>query len=509
MASRVEVHGELRSNPDLFGGKTLTFIAEVSMRSPAWTAGLVLVVTLLFAFGVPWIRSETSLRTFLGDGHRAVLALDRHVELFGAGYPVIVAFSCRETRLCDSALDPAAIRMASAVGSELGRTFGVHAVHGPAQSPILFARGDDLVTATLEEGGEDLESGFLQARAREDPGWRRNFISEDGRVGALVLEVSSSSADVQESVARALERVLDPWREQGWRFHLVGELVDFVYSGPELERASSNMIPMMVAVLGLLMFVLFRSLGLVVATLATMAAASLWCQGAIGWLGVELNAVTTVTPSIVLAVGILDGIHVVSHYLRRMSGRLRPSLREREEGMLAAVSDLAPACLLTSATTCAGFLSFALSGIASFSQFGLLAAWGVAEALLLSFSLLPILVVRLPLPANSQISQRWDARLGALLALVHRRGRLILLSWAALFLVGAAGLAQVEVEVQPEQLMGEDNQVMVWNRWLRENLRETESVEITLRLPAGLSFAGSRRGSASATRAPCCCPWPR
>jgi len=66
------------------------------------------------------------------------------------------------------------------------------------------------------------------------------------------------------------------------------------------------------------------------------------------------------------------------------------------------------------------------------------------------------------------------------------------LGWGLLFTVGALGLAQIEVEVQPEQLMGEDNQVMVWNRWLRENLRETESVEITLKLPPGVSFAEPR-----------------
>lgn len=489
MASRDEFREGLRLNTEFFGGKTLTLIARASLAAPGWTVGLALAATLLFAIAVPWIRSETSLRTFLGDGHPAVRALDRHVELFGAGYPVIVAFSCRETRLCDTALDASAVRMASAVGSELERTFGVHAVHGPAQSPILFARGDDLVTATLEGGVRDVEAGWLEARAREDPGWGRNFVSEDGLVGALVLEVSSSAADVQESVAQSLERALEPWREQGWRFHLVGELVDFVYSGPELERASSNMIPMMVAVLGLLMFALFRSLALALATLVTMGAASLWCQGAIGWLGVELNAVTTVTPSIVLAVGILDGIHVVSHYLRRSSGQQRPTLREREEAMIATAADIAPACLLTTATTGAGFLSFALSGIASFAQFGLLAAWGVAEALLLSFSLLPVLLVRLPLPADPRAARRWEVPLAGLLALVHRSGRLILLGWVALFLVGAVGLAQVKVEVQPEQLMGEDNQVMVWNRWLRENLRETESVEVTLKLSPGLSFA--------------------
>ncbi|MED5200012.1 MAG: MMPL family transporter, partial [Gemmatimonadota bacterium] len=187
--------------------------------------------------------------------------------------------------------------------------------------------------------------------------------------------------------------------------------------------------------------------------------------------------------------GILDGIHVVSHYLRRTAGHRDPSLYERQEIMVATASDIGPACLLTSATTCAAFISFALSGIASFAQFGLLAAWGIAGALLLSFSLLPVLVVRLPLPGDPRAARRWDARLSSLLAFVHRRGRLILVAWAALFLLGAGGLAQVKVEVQPEQLMGEDNQVMVWNRWLRENLRETESVEITLELPPGLSFA--------------------
>ena len=99
MASKADLQEETHSNPEFFGAKALTRVAEFSLNFPAWIAGLTLVITLCFALGVPWIRSETTLRTFLGDGHPAVVALDRHLELFGAGYPVIVAFSCRETQL--------------------------------------------------------------------------------------------------------------------------------------------------------------------------------------------------------------------------------------------------------------------------------------------------------------------------------------------------------------------------------------------------------------------------
>ena len=55
-----------------------------------------------------------------------------------------------------------------------------------------------------------------------------------------------------------------------------------------------------------------------------------------------------------------------------------------------------PACVLTTATTGAAFLSFVASDLDTFQRFGPIAAFGVSACLVLTFSLLPITVTASP-----------------------------------------------------------------------------------------------------------------
>jgi len=159
--------------------------------------------------------------------------------------------------------------------------------------------------------------------------------------------------------------------------------------------------------------------------------------------------------------------------------------------MVSAVEDVGQACLFTSLTTIAAFLSFAASGIASFAQFGIAASWGVLSALFITFTLLPIVLVRLPLGALGSPGTHgaWDALIGTVLEIVSTRRRLVLGMAGIICLISLIGLSKLRVEIRPEQLMGEENQVTLWSKWLRRNLRETESLEISISLPRGLSYS--------------------
>lgn len=467
-------------------------LTRFSLRWPGATLGGVALLTVVLGLGIPRIQRETSLRTFLGPDHPTVVTLDRHVERFGGGYPVIIAFSCDESP-CESIFDDEALAVASDVARRLERTPGVRAVHGPANTAVLRAAGEDLVARRLVDddgAGPPTDRAALVAAALMDPLWQRALVSDHGRVGALVVDVASTAGEVQGPIAGAIESALEPHRERGWSFNLVGELVDFVYSGPDLERASQAMVPVMTGVLIVVLLVLLRSVALSVVVVATMGIAFAWTQGAMGWAGIQLNALTTVTPSIVFAIGILDGVHVVSHFSRHtwQEGDLGGSARRK--ALVSTAGDVGRACLLTSLTTIGAFLAFLASGIASFGEFALAAAWGIACAFLLTFTVLPVLLSKLPAAwlGLPRAQPAWEGFFESLLTVVHRRSGEIVVIALLLTAIGLAGVAQVRVEIHPEQLIGETSQVMVWNRWLRRHLRETETLELALALPPGRSF---------------------
>jgi predicted RND superfamily exporter protein len=110
-----------------------------------------------------------------------------------------------------------------------------------------------------------------------------------------------------------------------------------------------------------------------------------------GWAGIPVTLVTTILPIVVLTMSITDEIHL----LDRLREHLTPGT-PRTSAMSAAISDVGRPIVLTSWTTAAGLLSFTFTSIAPLRHFGLFAAFGVLVAMLLSFTLIPALVVRLP-----------------------------------------------------------------------------------------------------------------
>jgi predicted RND superfamily exporter protein len=466
-------------------------LTRLSLRYPGPTLAVVAVVTVLLGLGATRIERETALRTFLGADHPTVLALDRHLERFGGGYPVIVAYSCDDPAPCSSVFDPAAIQMADRIDSELQQTPGIRAVHSLARTPLIVAEGDDLRVvrfAELDGNGATREALALSAAA--DPLWQRALVSEDGKVGAIVIDLSSSQTDIQQTVATELERILAPHRANGWNFHLVGELVDFVYTGPELERASAALIPVMTVVLMGLLWILLRSLALSVAIVAAMGIDTLWTQGAMGWVGIALNAVTTVVPSVVFAIGILDGVHLGAHYKKRCWEHGAPDRETRRQILLEVSRDVGPPCVLNSLTIIGAFLSFLFAGFAAITEFGVACAFGIATAFVLTFTVVPIALAWMPAGwlRAERAEPAWDELLRSAISLVNRKSRPILAVTLLFGAIGLAGVAQLDIEIRPEQLVGETNQVMIWNRWLREHLRDTETLELALTLPAGSSF---------------------
>jgi hypothetical protein len=211
----------------------LISLTRWSLAHPLLATTITAVITVGFGLGIPRVQRETTVRTFLGADHEAVRTLDEHIATFGGAYPVIIAYSCNESPNCSSIFDESALTMAAGVAGALARVYGVRAVHSPATTPLLLIQGGDLVIQRLmpEDPAEIRDRKALVAMAAADPRWRRTLIGPDGIVGAIVVDVASSESQVQESIAKALTEILAPYEQRGWTYHLVGELVDFAFSG--------------------------------------------------------------------------------------------------------------------------------------------------------------------------------------------------------------------------------------------------------------------------------------
>lgn len=205
-------------------------------------------------------------------------------------------------------------------------------------------------------------------------------------------------------------------------------------------RDSVTLVPLAYGVVLIVLWIVLRSLAMTGAVLVLILAASAAAMGMGGWLGMPLTSASAVAPLIVLTVCVADAMHLLAGY--------RDTLwraRDRRAAMRAALVGCYPAVALTNLTTVIGFLTMNFSDSPPLRDLGNIVAIGVAFTLLLSLTVLPAVVVRVPhkIPAHRPAAGRLAITIGEL-AIRWRRPFAIGGLVVAVLLGAAVGLNRLE-----------------------------------------------------------------
>lgn len=464
-------------------------LARFALRRPGLSLLLLALITLGLAGGLRRLESEAGYRAFLGAGHPALERLDAFSARFGGGLPFAAVWSCAESPACESVFDPVSLRMAYALARRMQAVDGVRRVDGPATSPLLVPVFLELpqLRRLAPDGEPAPDLAELARRAVVDPTWTGQIVSGDGAAGALLVHLASSDPALGALAVAILRAELARYEAAGFRFALVGGPVEFVVAGDELARSAARIGPLMLGLVAAVLVGLFGSWRAAIVGLLGVGVAVAWTLGAMGWLGWPQNSLTQALAPLVLVIGVCDAMHVLAGLASRLADRPEASRSEREAALLDVTREVGRACALTTFTTAAGFGAFAVSGLESFARFGALAAFGTCAALLLCFTLLPILAVRLPpgSAAARRSTALWQPAIESLVGFSRRRSVPLLIVAGLLAGGGALGLARLRVDASFEDLYGRDSQVVRWAQAATRQLRAPETLEIALTPPAG------------------------
>jgi predicted RND superfamily exporter protein len=156
-----------------------------------------------------------------------------------------------------------------------------------------------------------------------------------------------------------------------------------------------------------------------------------------------------------MAISITDEIHLLEHLQQRLATRQlaegRPITRDEVRSALeAAIRDVQRPIVLTSLTTALGFLSYLSASMAPIRNLGLFIALGIMLAMVLSFTLIPALILVLPPSWLRRRARRKRSstrgQLSVLEHLVVRRGQACLALGVGLTLASIPGLTRLTVQ---------------------------------------------------------------
>ena len=341
---------------------------------------------------------------------------------------------------------------------------------------------DDLnVERLVDDAGSlsDDDLARIKRIALGEPSVAGRLVSHDGRVAGLVISFTlpehSDAGEIR--ILNYLRGLLDEARavHPDIAYHVTGN----VFVNQVLTEAAQDDMGILapaaflviVSVAAILLRSLFGTLSLVVVLIFVVGST----MGFIGWTGLVLNAANSGVPLIIMTLAIAHSVHVVEKIMSGMSQGL-----DRDTAVVESLRDNAWPVFLTTATTMIGFLSMNASDSPPFRVLGNLVAFGMLCAYVYSMTLLPALLLVLPLrasPVRAGHSTFFD-RLGAFV--VARRTPL-LWSMAAVAVALVAGVPRVELTDNWTKHLDERYEFRRDTDFVIENLTGVETLEYSLK----------------------------
>jgi len=273
------------------------------------------------------------------------------------------------------------------------------------------AEEDDLIVADL--AGEELalnaaEIEYIKEVSLNEPLLVHRLISETGHVAAVNVTVKIPGIEMDEnSRVSKFSRDLKAQLEEKYP-HLEVYMTGFVMLNQAFQEASqadmATIVPIMFLVVLVTLGILLRSVTATFATLVMIMASIITAMGLTGWLGIKLTPPSSSAPTIILTMAVADAVHILvtflQHYHRGESKieAMRESLRINFQPIF-----------LTSVTTVIGFLTMNFSEVPPFHDLGNIVAMGVTAAFIFSVTILPAMILALPIKQKKVSADKVDS----------------------------------------------------------------------------------------------------
>ena len=393
---------------------------------------VVFLMTIYMFSSLSSLRWETDARVYMPEGHPAILYDEKIEHLFGVKDALIIGIVNSEQSIYNAetlarvaritekvanlpgvianrTLDVASLATASAFSGTETELAAVRLMDNPPETAeeierleALVAKHADLFVGNLVSA--DGTATVIRAKLKE--GAVNRYQSYWQIKGILAAEQGDGDQSWGQWGGWSAEEVGE-WQQnsQGWsgaesgqwgdwqggegvgrlpngdEFFLAGRPVIEVTSGQHALEDVKVMIPMLIAVMAIVLFLIFRTGRGVVIPLAVMGGAIVWTLGTMALMGVPFYTISTMLPVILVAIGIGDSVHFLSTYYNKV---LEDRYRQPAEVVYESLCDLGPPLITTSVTTAIGFLSLVFAQMPPFKVFGLFTVLGIFYSWLLT-----------------------------------------------------------------------------------------------------------------------------
>ncbi|WP_127715829.1 RND family transporter [Halobacteriovorax sp. HLS] len=351
------------------------------------------IALILFLMSLPFlsdIKLDFSAKAWFRANDQNIKTLEYFEKTFGNDEVVNLIIETDE-----DFFNPKSIKLLNDLTEQMWKVPEVIRVQSLVNFYWSRAEEDEIITEEFldfERLGDTEYLKIAKERALSHKVIPNYFISKDGKSASIFgfIAHNPDKAPDYELITKSVEQMLEKYETIGKvKFHLLGQpplshrfqAVSF----SDLE----TMAPLLMLLVVLYLIYCFRTfVGVAIPTIIIILSLVTNCA-LIGLLGLSINSLTFVLPSVLIAISIADSVHLLATFYDEFS-----KTGDKLHSCYYSLSKNFWAVILTSLSTMIGFFSLTVSEIKPVAELGLLAGIGTFQAMLFSYlTVIPLLKI--------------------------------------------------------------------------------------------------------------------
>ena len=319
---------------------------------------------------------------------------------------------------------------------------GVSKVTSLTNIELFTEGGEYLLSPVYENIPKSIDSlNIAKERILSSDLLKNYLISEDGKVAAILIEVSDSfnEHESRESIVKQIDELQ---LGTDWTWHQTGlPIIRTRYVQYMIADNITFLIPVL-SMLILLLSLLFRSLVGLVLPLIVVLLTIIWTLGFMTATGITINIISYIIPTLLMVVGISDSVHFLVKYYKTLH-----LLGDKREALTQSLQKIGTAIFLTSITTAIGFGALSMVNIEIVKEFGIFTAMGVFFAFIITVLFIPstlMLLGKTPKTKLEAYSRGYRVKIvKKLITIVRGHPKKIIFTGITITIIGFFGALQI------------------------------------------------------------------
>src|SRR6056297_976129 len=354
------------------------------MKKPLLTLLILLAITSYFTYEIyDKARIETNLDKYMPENHSAFEKSDQYEELFDIDDSIVVAIENK-----NGIYNETTFQQIVDVSKKLSKLEGIdgETIKSLATADNITASDFGLEVKQFFTEIPSTENEFkkLKQAVNDNEMISGRIVSKDNKVTLIQADLIEGGVDRIELYQAIQSNIADIGNETN--IYIAGQPVIEGTLANLMPEDMKIMIPLVILIIAIVLLLTYKSFKSTLLTLGVVLFSTIWSFGLMSALGIPIYAVSTMIPVMLIALGVADGIHLLSHLKDTMLDN--PNLTN-VEAINDMIKNMWKPVVMTSITTAVGFVSLLTSEVYAVKYFGIFTAFGVLAAMIFSLIFIP------------------------------------------------------------------------------------------------------------------------